>query len=459
VYVDQLKGWVGYMTVTETPGNGGGPAFAQSWGVPDLRAVFSGSGSSAVLTLSPNTINDPNPYWYVTTNSPSEANKTMDAAMYVQPASSLPGQVLTFTGTCLSNSLVSATNVNPAGNGWTCVAFIKDFAPDYSSFVTATVPLTNGAVFSVTLATDPDPARHVQYGFETVGPCVWPTDPVLPNYGQIVIGALSSTNFYVDASKAWTGFMNVFNLPASGTFPTSAPGGFQFGSGWGTTDLIAVFDGFGLTLSPNTINDANSYWYTPSGMPGAVGNKLMDASMYVEMPVNSVPGQNVIFSGTVLSNSLVSLSNTNAAGNGWTSVAFIKDFAPDYSSFVSTTVPLTPGAFSISLVAINNPARHVQYGFETVGPCVWPTDPALAGFGKVVVNSIAAPPKITPSVTGGTLNLSFPTHVGNVYTVQYKASLADASWSTLTTTNGTGVSAVVTTSANAANRFYRLSIQ
>ncbi len=462
VYVDPSKGWVGYMTVTETPGNGGGPAFAQPWGAADLRAVFSGSGSSSVLTLSPNIINDPSPYWYVTTNSPSEANKTMDAGMYVQPASSLPGQVLTFTGTCLTNTLVSGTNVNPAGNGWTCVAFIKDFAPDYSSFVTATVPLTNGAVFSVTLATDPDPTRHVQYGFETVGPCVWPTDPVLPNYGKVVIGALSSTNLYVDSSKAWTGFMNVFNLPASGTFPASAPGDYQFGSGWGTADLCAVFSGFGLTLSPNTINDGAAYWYTPSGMPGAVGNKLMDASMYVEMPVNTVSGQNVIFSGTVLSNSLslVSLSNTNAAGNGWTSVAFIKDFAPDYSSSVSVTAPLTPGAFNLSLVTINNPARHVQYGFETVGPCVWPTDPALAGFGSVVVNSLVAPPRITPSVAGGTLNLSFPTHVNNIYTIQYKNSMADASWSTLIVTNGTGSAAVVTPpSTSIGNRFYRLSIQ
>ncbi len=235
---------------------------------------------------------------------------------------------MTFTGTCLSNSLVSDTNVNPAGNGWTCVAFIKDFAPDYSSVVATNIPLTNGAVFSVSLLTIADPARHVQYGFETVGPCVWPADPVLTNYGNVVIKAISSTNFYVDPSKTWTGFMNVFNLlhpapirqPRRGLTNSAAVGALLIGRG---------FLGFGLTLSPNTIGDPSSYWYTPSGMPGAVGNKITDASMYVELPVNSVPGQNVIFSGTVLSNSLVSLSNTNAAGNGWTCVAFIKDYAPD----------------------------------------------------------------------------------------------------------------------------------
>jgi hypothetical protein len=254
--------------------------------------------------------------------------------------------------------------------------------------------------------------------------------------------------------------MNVFNLPGSGTYPTAAPGPYQFGSGWGTSDLCAVFSGFGLTLSPNTIGDPNPYWYTPSGGPGASGNKLMDASLYVELPVNSVPGQNVIFSGTVLSNSLVSLSNTNPAGNGWTCVAFIKDFAPDYSSFVSATAPMTVGSFNLNLVTVNDPARHVQYGFETVGPDVWATDPALAGFGRVVVKSLVAPPNITPSLSGGTLNLSFPTQAGGyAYTVQYKTNLTDATWSTLTVTNGTGLAAVVTTSASNASRFYRLSIQ
>ena len=460
VYVDPSQGWVGYMNVSETPQNLGAFVFGSPWGTGDLVANFSGSGASSVLTLTPNKIGDAAGFWYVTTNSPSEANKSMDASMYVQPAGSLPGQVLTFTGTCTSNSLVGLANTNPAGNGWTCVAFIKDFAPDYSSVVVTNVPLTNNTVFSVTLSTIADPARHVQYGFETVGPCVWPQDPVYPNYGKVVIKALNSTNFFVDPSKTWNGYMNVFNLPGSGTYPTAAPGAFQFGSGWGTADLIAVFSGSGLNLSPNTIGDPNAYWYTPSGMPGATGNKIMDASMYVELPTSSVPGQNVIFSGTVLSNALVSLANTNPAGNGWTCVAFIKDFAPDFSSFNTVTTPMTVGAFSISLVTVNDPARHVQYGFETVGPDVWGTDPALAGYGKVVVKTLVSPPKITPSVNGGTLNLSFPTQAGGyVYTVQYKTNLTDVSWSTLTTTNGTGSSAVVTTSANNANRFYRLSIQ
>lgn len=188
--------------------------------------------------------------------------------------------------------------------------------------------------------------------------------------------SLADTNVTVDPGQTWLGFMNVSNLPAP-----NGDGAYQFGSGWGTGDLTAVFSGPVLQLGPNTIGDSNPYWYTPSGGPGAVGNKIMDANMYVE-PAGSLPGQTVTFSGKVLSNTL--FGNVDANGNGWTSVAFIKDFAPDFSSFVQVTIPLNPGPFSISLATINDPARHVQYGFETIGPDVWITDVGQYGNIQVV---------------------------------------------------------------------------
>ena len=204
---------------------------------------------------------------------------------------------------------------------------------------------------------------------------------------NIVLYALIATTIRVNAATVgldpgapWIGFMNVFNLPSSGNYPPNL-GAYQFGSSWGTADLRATFSGPVLTLSPNTINDTNSYWYTPSGGPTATGNKIMDANMYVE--IGSLPGQTLTFTAKVLSNTLVGSVDPN--GNGWTSVAFIKDFAPDYSSFVQQTVALTPGVFSISLNTINDPARHVQYGFETIGPDVWATDPRLALYGNVQI--------------------------------------------------------------------------
>jgi hypothetical protein len=77
----------------------------------------------------------------------------------------------------------------------------------------------------------------------------------------------------------------------------------------------------------------------------------------------------------------------------------------------------------------------------------------------LIQNVGVVPTTITPSLSGGNLNLSFATQLGKTYTVQYKTNLTDVAWDTLTTTNGTGASAVVSSPANAANRFYRLSIQ
>jgi hypothetical protein len=168
----------------------------------------------------------------------------------------------------------------------------------------------------------------------------------------------------VDPDAPWQGYMNVFEIPQNG-------GGYVFGSPWGTADLCATWAGPTLTLSPNTIGDPNPFWYIPSGGPGAIGNKTMDANMYVEK-TGLYAGQTVVFSGTVVANTLV--GQVNQLGNGWTSVAFIKDFVADYSSFTQVTIPLTPGFFSISKLASADPAHHIQYGFETIGPDVWITD-------------------------------------------------------------------------------------
>lgn len=186
--------------------------------------------------------------------------------------------------------------------------------------------------------------------------------------------AAQAVTVTVDPAAPWLGYMNVFELPQNG-------GNYVFGSPWGTQDLTATFAGNVLTLGPNTIGDPNPFWYTPEGGPGAQGNKIMEANMYVE--TTGVLSGNLTFAGTVLSNSLTSAH---------TAIAFIKDFAPDYSSFVQTTVPLTPGAFSISADLIPDPARHVQYGFQMTGVNVWVTD--VAPFGTVTVTGT------TPGLVG-----------------------------------------------------------
>lgn len=185
----------------------------------------------------------------------------------------------------------------------------------------------------------------------------------------------------VDPGAPWIGFMNISELPSNG-------GAYVFGSSWGVADLTATFAGPVLTLGPNSVNDPSSFWYTPSGEPGATGNKNMDANMYVE-DSSTLVGQTVTFTGDVLSNTFIS---------PYTSVAFIKDFAPDYSSSVSVTAPLTPGVFSISLATINSPGRHVQYGFETIGPDVWITDRDPVG--GVQITAVPEPASLGLLATG-----------------------------------------------------------
>jgi len=170
----------GYMNVFELPANGGGFVFGSPWAPVDLTATWSGSN----VTLGPNSVNDPAPFWYIGGGAPGNpGNKIMEANLYAEPAGSLPGQLLTFTGNVLSNTLTSSHTV---------IAFVKDFAPDFSSFNAATVALPASGPFFVTLATVNDPARHVQWGFQMTGPNVWITD--LAPFGSVTIGPDAATS-------------------------------------------------------------------------------------------------------------------------------------------------------------------------------------------------------------------------------------------------------------------------
>lgn len=192
--------------------------------------------------------------------------------------------------------------------------------------------------------------------------------------GVAAIANADATVTVGNSGAGWLGYMNVFNLPSDG-------GAFQFGSSWGTADLNSSFNDAApsVTLSPNTIGDPNPYWYIGGGGPGAQGNKIMDANLYIE--TTGVYSGTLTFTGNVLSNSLTSAHTTTI---------FIRDFAADYSSFNTTTLVATPGAFSISLALVADASRHVQWGFQTVGVCVWATD--VAQFGSVVIGPTVPTP-------------------------------------------------------------------
>ena len=59
---DSTGPYIGFMNVFELPENGGGFVFGSGWGISDLVANF--DDGAQTLTVSPNTIGDPNEFWY-----------------------------------------------------------------------------------------------------------------------------------------------------------------------------------------------------------------------------------------------------------------------------------------------------------------------------------------------------------------------------------------------------------
>lgn len=178
-------------------------------------------------------------------------------------------------------------------------------------------------------------------------------------------GSVIAADVTVDPGQIINGYMNVYDLGNN----------YLWGSGWGFGDLVASFSGSNLTLSPNTIGDPDPYWYLPSGGPGSVGQKIMYADSYAQVDDGSLAGQTLNFTGTVLTSTLTSAHVAKA---------FIRDFAPDFSSFNQTVIDLpASGAFNLSQVLVNDPARHVQWGFELIGVNVWFTD--VAPYGNIVI--------------------------------------------------------------------------
>lgn len=152
--------------------------FGSSWGIPDLSANF---GSATQVTLSPNTIGDPDPFWYIGGGGPGQlGNKSMEANLYGEVADgSLAGQTLTFEGN------VSAFSLTPAH---VAQVFIRDFAAGFGSSVDTFVPITSAGAFSIDQALINDPTRVIQYGIQMKGENVWVTD-VAP-FGSVTVDAI-----------------------------------------------------------------------------------------------------------------------------------------------------------------------------------------------------------------------------------------------------------------------------
>lgn len=181
VRIDQSDApWLAFMNVFELPANGGGYVFGSPWGIADLNASF--DDGARTLTMSPNTIGDPDPFWYQGGGAPGNpGNKIMEANLYQQSDGGLAGTTVNFSGTVLSNTFTDAHVAK---------VFIRDFAADFSSSVDVFGSIDAAGAFSISLGTINDVARHVQWGIQVRGENVWFTDTA--PFGNVVLQTVPS---------------------------------------------------------------------------------------------------------------------------------------------------------------------------------------------------------------------------------------------------------------------------
>jgi len=213
----------------------------------------------------------------------------------------------------------------------------------------------------------------------------------------------------VDANATWKGYMNVFDTS----------GGYLFGSAWGLPDLKTSFDDNNLVLQPNFSGYSNAlsgsdgdraYWTNSSDggvTPGPTGNKIMDASSYVE-PGTTFNGKDLTFTGTI---------NANSIATGYTAKVFIKALDPNngYADALngSKIIDLpSSGSFTLSATAAELPVGLViQYGFTINGLNANPADESALGSIIIAPNTLS-----TASVTRTLVN-AYPNPTRNNWTI------------------------------------------
>jgi hypothetical protein len=131
--------------------------FGSAWGLADVKSVVNVGANSITLSPNFNAYVATDAYWA----NGAIGNKIFEGNTFVEN-SALAGQVLTFSGNVVSNTLAS---------GYTAVAFIKGLNPatGYSTDVNVSVPLVSGQAFTLTTTTAIPSGLIVQYGFTIKG--------------------------------------------------------------------------------------------------------------------------------------------------------------------------------------------------------------------------------------------------------------------------------------------------
>jgi len=83
-----------------------------------------------------------------------------------------------------------------------------------------------------------------------------------------------------------------------------------------------------------------------------------------------------------------------------------------------------------------------------------------ANVGFLMLVKVAPSPKLTATVVGGNIHISFPTETGYSYQLQYKNNLTDANWTSVgSAVSGNGTAQAVNDPAATGSRFYQVKVQ
>ena len=282
------------------------------------------------------------------------------------------GDTVIFTGSLTTNGLAAPYKD-------TAVVFIKDFDSGWGFKGINAVnlnTLTNGQGFTVT-STVTGAGDHVQWGIEWGGPPA--RQATVANLGTAmvstnggIIAGPKSVNVSTDHNQRWVGYQTV-NMATPPYFT-------------GYLDIAAA-DEQGTISNSDIVRCApdlradklahtdTTVWQDASGTSDPVFGLTADSVFYVDTGSLAGNGDTVIFSGQLVTNTLVD----PYAGS---IVAFIKDFDSGWGWHGQSTFnlnTLTNGeVFSVSK-SISGGGAHIQYGFEWVGPPAR-TNPAASSY-------------------------------------------------------------------------------
>jgi len=290
---------------------------------------------------------------------------------YADSTAFASGDTVIFTGSLATNGLAPPYKD-------TAVVFIKDFDSGWGFRGITSVnlnTLTNGQAFNVT-ATVGGAGDHIQWGVEWGGPPA--RAATVASFGTAMVstnGGIApppkSVNVSIDHHQSWVGYQTAnMTVPYFTGYLDVAAADEQ-----GSTSAADVARCAPDLRADKLAHTNTTVWQDASGLSDAVPGLTADSTYYVDTGSIAINGDTVIFSGQLMTNSLVEPYASSI-------VAFIKDFDSGWGWHGQTTMnlnTLTNGeVFSISKVIDGN-GSHVQYGFEWVGAPAR-TNPAASSY-------------------------------------------------------------------------------